>query len=213
MVPDRQWISCLMSQREVPRHIVLHSLTVRMVAVTIAYALCDKGFNIDMKVVDRASLLHDICKTDSLKHGGDHALMGRELLEGCGYPLIGDVIGQHIRLRSMDVDEAMVVNYADKRVMHDRVVSLEKRFVDLMDRYGRDERSMQAILMHHAHTREIEETLVRASGIYPEWFENLNLISGDHPFDGEEGFFCQHGAVEKQNHHVNLEGIDKDEPV
>jgi hypothetical protein len=32
----------------------------------------------------------------------------------------------------MALNEAMVVNYADKRVMHERVVSLDRRFVDLM---------------------------------------------------------------------------------
>lgn len=208
MVPDRQWISSLISRRGMPRHIVLHSLKVRMVAVAIAHALREKGLDIDMMVVDRASLLHDICKIDGLKTGGDHALMGRQLMERYGYPLLGEVIGQHVRLRSRNIDEALVVNYADKRVMHDRVVSLEKRFVDLMDRYGRDERSMQTILMHHTHTLEVEHTLIQASGIDPEWFENLNLISGNNSLYGGERFFCQHGPVEEQDHHVNLEGID-----
>jgi len=32
-----------------------------------------------------------------------------------------------------------IVNYADKRVMHDRVVSLEERFRDLKERYGRNQ--------------------------------------------------------------------------
>jgi len=34
------------------------------------------------------------------------------------------------------------VNYADKRVMHDRIVSLEERFSDLKERYGGNLRAM-----------------------------------------------------------------------
>ncbi len=211
-IPDRQWISRLMAERGMPRHIVRHSLAVRMVAVAVAHALREKGLEIDMGLVDRASLLHDICKADCLG-GGDHALMGRQLLEGMGYPCIGDVIGQHVRLRSLEVCEAMVVNYADKRVMHDRVVSLERRFVDLMDRYGKDEQRARNIQMHYAHTCEVERILVRESGIDPERLESLNLVLRDHPLYGGRGLFCQNGAVEEDDHHVNLEGIDEDDPV
>ncbi|HQJ08950.1 MAG TPA: HDIG domain-containing protein [Deltaproteobacteria bacterium] len=211
-IPDRQWVSRLMSERGMPGHIVRHCRAVRMVAVAIACALREKGFGIDVRLVDRASLLHDICKADCLG-GGDHALMGRQLLDRLGFPRIGDVVGQHVRLRSMEVCEAMVVNYADKRVMHDRVVSLERRFVDLMDRYGRDEQRVRGIQTHYMHTCEVERILVRASGIDPEWLESLNLVLGDHPLDGGRGLFRQNGAVEEDDHHVNLEGVDENDPV
>lgn len=211
-LPDRQWISRLMSDRGMPRHIILHSRAVRTVAVALAHALCEKGFGIDLKIVDRASLLHDICKADCLG-GGDHALMGRQLMERFGYPLIGEVIGQHVRLESIDVCEAMVVNYADKRVMHDRIVSLDRRFVDLMDRYGKDERRVRALQTHYEHTCEVERILMRVSGIDSGWFENLNLVLGNDPLDGRGGFFRENGAVEENDHHVNLERVDEDEPV
>jgi hypothetical protein len=60
-----------------------------------------------------------------------------------GYEKVGDVVAQHIWLHPegdpSTVSEVEIVNYADKRVMHDRVVSLEERFRDLKERYGRNQ--------------------------------------------------------------------------
>ena len=172
-IPDRQWVSRLMSERGMPGHIVRHCRAVRMVAVAIACALREKGFGIDVRLVDRASLLHDICKADCLG-GGDHALMGRQLLDRLGFPRIGDVVGQHVRLRSMEVCEAMVVNYADKRVMHDRVVSLERRFVDLMDRYRRDEQRVKS-----------RRTICTPARWSASWYGHRgSILSGSEPKSG-----------------------------
>ncbi len=213
MIPARQWISDLMMQKRMPVHIVRHSCMVRMAAMMIAGALKDAGCDIDLKLVDSAALLHDICKMDSLKGGGDHAAMGRELMESHGYHRIGAVIGQHIRLDAMEPDESMIVNYADKRVMHDKVVSLERRFLDLMDRYGTSEQSMQRILNHYVHASEIEQVLLKVSGMDLSLLGNLNLIPGDYSFYAGNGLTRQDGTVEEQDHHVNLKRIHEDEPV
>jgi hypothetical protein len=59
-----------------------------------------------------------------------------------GYERVSEVVAGHIQVsKEMDpsvVSEEEVVNYADKRVRHDRIVSLEERFNDLKDRYGRN---------------------------------------------------------------------------
>jgi uncharacterized protein len=213
MIPSRHWIFSLLSERGMPPHIVRHSMRVRMVAVAIAHAMREAGHGVDLVLVDRASLLHDICKADSLARGGDHAGMGQSLLESLGYPRIGSIVGQHIRLSSMEVNEAMVVNYADKRVMHDRVVSLERRFLDLMDRYSMGGQNMERIIAHFAHVVEIEEAVVRASRLEPGWLETLNLIPGDHPLYGGDRLLGEHSPVEEQDHDVDLERVDHHEPV
>lgn len=187
MIPSPQWAVMLMSDREMPSHIIRHSKAVRLVSLCVASALHGAGYKLDMQLVDRAALLHDICKADTIREGGDHALMGRQLMEEYGYQRIGNVIGQHVRLDSMEVNEAMVVNYSDKRVMHDRVVSLDRRFLDLMERYGTQERSMKRILSHYEHASEVERVIVRTSGIDPSWLEHLNLVAGDHPLYGGKG--------------------------
>lgn len=170
-----------------PAHILRHSETVRLVALLVARLLIEAGIEIDLKLVDRAALLHDICKAESILGGGDHALMGRKLMEQHGFHRVGEVIGQHVRLESLEINEAMVVNYSDKRVMHEKVVSLQKRFVDLMDRYGTDEQRMRRIMAHYAQAREVEGILVSRSGMDPALVEALNLIAQDHALYGRDG--------------------------
>lgn len=186
MIPSRRETLELMRSYRVPYHIVLHSMMVRRVAVAIASSLVEvSGLPIDLVAVDRASMLHDLCKMDSIRTGNDHALMAQEVLCGHGYPFIGDIVGQHVRLKSLvEVNEAMVVNYADKRVMHDRVVSLSKRFVDLMNRYGTDDARQERILKHHQDSLRVQDAMEKGCRMDLEGLIVLNLIPCDQALYG-----------------------------
>lgn len=210
MIPSREWVFALMAERQMPDNIIRHSLVVRAASVMLAYAFRQAGIETDIVLVDRASLLHDICKIDSIRNGGDHALMGKLLMEKLGYGRIGNIVGQHIRLDFMKADEAMIVNYADKRVMHDQVVSLDRRFLDLMERYGRNEESRERMMVHYSHVREIEQRVVEVSGFDPGWLQCLNLVPGDHPLYGGDRLLRKNRAVEYQHHDIDLEGVDED---
>lgn len=186
-----------------PVHIYRHSLMVRRVAVTLAGSLGDeRRASIDIRLVDRGALLHDICKADSIVGGGDHARMGQRLLEILGYPRLGQIVGQHVRLQACSLSEALLVNYADKRVMHARVVSLARRFVDLMERYGHEDARRERIMQMYDRARAAEELIVAATGLEPLWLNHLNLIPGDDPFDRGEGIRRQDGSVEVQDEDV-----------
>jgi putative nucleotidyltransferase with HDIG domain len=127
-------------------NIIAHSLEVAKVALFISTELNKRGQRISLNLVEAASLLHDLTKTECLKTKQDHAKTGSQLLKEIGYERVGEVVGQHIWLgREVDplsISEEEIVNYADKRVMHDHIVSLEERFNDLKDRYGRDQRAI-----------------------------------------------------------------------
>ena len=57
-----------------------------------------------------------------------------------GLDEVAPLIRQHVRLDDYTdngrIDEAKLVNYADKRVNHEEIVSLDERFTYLFDRYG-----------------------------------------------------------------------------
>lgn len=146
MIPTREECLRLMGEYGMLENIVAHSLEVARVALFLSIELNKKGQRVDVGLVEAASLLHDLTKTDCLKTKEDHAQKGSQLLRGMGYERIGDVVAQHIWLCKegdpSSVSEEEIVNYADKRVMHDRIVSLEERFSDLKERYGRNERAM-----------------------------------------------------------------------
>ncbi|MFZ0614111.1 MAG: hypothetical protein WAM73_17855, partial [Desulfobacterales bacterium] len=79
-------------------------------------------------------------KTRSLTTGEKHSESGCDLLVDCGFAEVGDIIRQHVKLDAyFDSDtpsEAEIVNYADKRVLHDRIVSLDERMAYILERYG-----------------------------------------------------------------------------
>lgn len=171
----------LITEYRMPLHILAHSLMVRRVALIIGSSLKDAGLAMDLRLVESGSLLHDICKMECIGNGHDHALMGSDVLSSLGYAAAAQVVGQHVRLRTLSLNEAMVVNYADKRVMHTRVVPLVRRFVDLMDRYGTDDARRERILMHHQECVRVEEIINSSCSVDLDGLDNLNLIPLDKP--------------------------------
>ncbi len=146
MIPTKEECLRLMGQYGMLENIIRHSLEVARVALFLSVELNKKGQRIDLGLVEAASLLHDLTKTECLKTKEDHAQTGSQLLREMGYERVGKVVAQHIWLgregEPSTISEAEIVNYADKRVMHDRIVSLEERFKDLRERYGRHQRAM-----------------------------------------------------------------------
>lgn len=163
LIPGREECLRLMNQYGMLENIINHSVEVANLALYLSKELNRKGQRIDLHLVEAASLLHDLTKTESFKTKEDHAWTGSQLLKEMGYEKVGEVVAQHIWL-SHEVDplfvsEEEVVNYADKRVMHDRIVSLEERFNDLRDRYGRNQEGMDYLGRMEKVIQEIENKI------------------------------------------------------
>ncbi|HOJ15257.1 MAG TPA: HD domain-containing protein [Deltaproteobacteria bacterium] len=184
MIPDKDAIRDLLEKQKVPSHILEHQEVVCRVALALARALRKAGYPVDLGLVEASALLHDICKMDGIATGQDHAGMAEEVLVRAGYPEVACVVGQHVRLRSFRLDEAMVVNYADKRVMHAQVVTLEERFKDLMERYGTDEARRARIREHASACEEMERIIAGAIGAGVQELEGLCLVPLDETVDG-----------------------------
>lgn len=158
-------------------HIIAHSLEVARVALFISIELNKMGQNIDLRLVEAASLLHDLTKTECLKTKEDHALTGSKLLREMGFERVGDIVAEHILLsRHQDpfaVSEEEVVNYADKRVKHDRIVSLNERFEDLCNRYGKNPKAFEQLEKLKKDTFELENKIFSIIGMSPEDLQNI----------------------------------------
>ncbi|HEY5998141.1 MAG TPA: HD domain-containing protein [bacterium] len=131
----------LLAAHAVPEHIQRHSRQVARVARQIGAALRERGEPIDLALVEAAALLHDIAKAPCLESRLDHAAEGGRVLRELGLPAVAAVVERHVHLGPSDpagpVTAAELVNYADKRVLYEDVVSLAARFRDLIVRYGR----------------------------------------------------------------------------
>ncbi|MCD6490009.1 MAG: HDIG domain-containing protein [Thermodesulfobacterium sp.] len=136
----------LLKKEKTPEHIIRHSEKVALISLFIGCFLKESGERIDFPLLVTGALLHDIKKYESILTGKDHALLGYEFMEKMGYKRIGDIIKAHIHLEinSLDapISEEEIVHYADKRVMHDKIVTLKERFEDLKKRYGKNKESI-----------------------------------------------------------------------
>lgn len=121
-------------------HIVDHSRQVCRVALFLCECLTECATPLNWRLVFAGALLHDITKTRSFATGENHAETGGAYLTDKGYGEVGDIVRQHVFLDRYPgpslIDEAALVNYADKRVLNDRIVPLAERMQYIFDRYG-----------------------------------------------------------------------------
>jgi hypothetical protein len=150
-------------------HIKLHSSLVASVATDLAELAAVRDLGIPMGLtreefiqsVRASGLLHDLGKTYSINHGGNHSQLGAAwVMDRLRNTHIAQGVLHHVHWPG-ELDPArhflpLAIIYADKRVMHDRIVDVDERFEDLMHRYGSSERSRALVRRSHAQGQELE---------------------------------------------------------
>ena len=156
-------------------HIIAHIKQVTKIAVFLGRELEKQGIRLNIPLIEAGALLHDIAKTYSIEHPGvDHAAKGAEWVRDLGYPEVAKIVAAHVELpEPIDLNEMAIVNYADKRVKHDQVVSLEERFEDLLVRYGKTEARRSFIKRLYARTKEVEEMIFKHLPFSPAFINSL----------------------------------------
>jgi len=147
----------LMDEYQMLTNIRHHSLVVAQVADVLFSGLEDGTqvtSRLNRQLVITGALLHDIAKTPCLEEGCDHAALGGQICEEHGYPEVGAIVREHVILKDHDparyrnglFNEKEIVYYADKRVRHDEIVSLEDRLLYILDHYARDDQHLQKLI-------------------------------------------------------------------
>lgn len=185
------WERCLslMEELRMPVHIQDHSFVVAQIALYLGGLLNRNGCRLDLPLLTAGALLHDIAKAQALASGERHEELGGLMAEERGYGAVSVIIREHVsldreRLRG-PMTESLVVNYADKRVKHDQVVSLEDRFFDLIRRYARTREHRAWIESKLVLYRELEQKIFEHLNIGPEDLERLAFRG--RPFRHEGG--------------------------
>jgi uncharacterized protein len=141
MIPSRTECLLILQEIKMPVHIQRHSRMVAGIALYLGRLLNMNSIRLDLQLTEAGALLHDIGKPRSIAYGGRHEELGAVMLEDRGYPSLAAIVRAHVHLDSSEafgpITESIMVNYSDKRVKHDQVVSLQDRFEDLMDRYAK----------------------------------------------------------------------------
>jgi hypothetical protein len=191
VIPDRSGCLRLMTRMAMAPHIAAHSLRVWQVACAIAPGLTAAGRPLNLKLVEAGAMLHDITKTRSLTTGENHAASGEALLGKMGLAPVAALVGQHVALHSYPpetLNEAVIVNYADKRVIHDRVVSLGQRLTYILETYGSDAARRRRIRRLWLWTETLEAQIFKPLSFGPgQLSEHLD----NHAFAESWGQFRQ----------------------
>jgi len=145
----------------VPRRVIKHSFTVAKLAVFLGQRLKENSITLDVELLERAALLHDIARVcdferidnnklqqtvtedDKAKWADIRAKYKKIGHENAAYEILKDkyprlaiTIKKHRYMGMLDEKtrpaawEEKLLYYADMRVMHDRIVPLEKRLKD-----------------------------------------------------------------------------------
>lgn len=162
-IPNEKKCLELLRKYNVPEHIIAHSILVAKVADFIAEKLNDKGedkgISVNAGIVHAAALLHDIDKIITLNKG-THSIEGFKILKTEGYEEVGKIVLKHVLRESEDICpttwEEKIVFYADERVKHNKITSVEERFDDIMKRYNN---YRENIILTHKFTKKIEKEI------------------------------------------------------
>jgi len=176
-IPSKKQCVQLIRKMKMLDHIVDHSFQVCRVATFLVEHLKSRQVCLNRNLIQAAALLHDITKTRSFKTQENHALTGGQFLSAEGYPEVGLIVGQHVRLDeyfASDVPtEAEIINYADKRVLHDKVVSLKERMDYIMEKYVKGPEYRRQHLWLRKKSEELEAKLFSFVRFTPEDLNRL----------------------------------------
>ncbi|HDO30002.1 MAG TPA: HDIG domain-containing protein [Desulfobacteraceae bacterium] len=132
------------------------------------------------------ALLHDIAKTTCLAAGCDHAEVGAEICRRHGYPGIARIVAEHVILRGHDPQRYRrgaftareIVYYADKRVRHEEIVSLDERLDYILEHYGRNDLLLHELIRKNfARCVELEHHMFSFLPFAPG--QLADTVSGD----------------------------------
>ncbi len=173
IVPDDEGCRRLWDKYEMLDNIRAHSRVVAGVATALAKRAGSLGLPVNVEAVRASALLHDLAKTYCLRHGGAHAELGASwVVQETGNQELARGVFHHVYWPwKLPVDDAarmcslpFFILYADKRARHDTFVSLEERFEDLLDRYGKTEEHRKSIRVSYLQAKAIEEAMARHLG-------------------------------------------------
>lgn len=170
----------MMEEYNMLNNIREHSFVVAHAAEKIHTTLALKlGRNAlpSLQLLLAGALLHDIAKTQCLQRKCDHAEVGAEICRRHGYLEVAEIVAEHVRLLHYHSERYKrgvfyakeIVFYADKRVMHDRIVGLPERLDYILERYGNNDEKRRRLIRHNFNgCKELENWLCSHAGVSPE---------------------------------------------
>ena len=163
-IPNESECLEIMKAHNMFPNIIAHSIQVKNVAAAITDNL-KPDTSINKELVIAGALLHDIGKTKSIiEKNYRHDLMGSAMLREMGLNDEAFICETHVVMDSFSASgpllETEIVHYADKRVKHHTVVSLDERIRDLIERYGNTDEKRRFIERDRLFIEKLEKKIL-----------------------------------------------------
>lgn len=138
------------------------------------------------ELVIAGALLHDIAKTQCLIERCHHSLVGAEICLELGLDQLAEIVRDHVLLPEFNMDRYVngiftakeLVFYADKRINHDQVVSLDERKEYIVEKYGRNELVRLSVITENFNKcKSLEDHLFSFLDFEPDEVQPLLLHS------------------------------------
>ncbi|MFH1649605.1 MAG: HDIG domain-containing metalloprotein [Candidatus Woesearchaeota archaeon] len=199
--PSRDECLTLINRYRMPHNIRRHTAAVLTLSMALAKKLNDKDMHVDLDVLRAGAMLHDLFKVKDImdvddgqlsEHPEEDWAVWRKLKEEqklphdeaiCQlllpkYPKVATVIREagfmNIFVRGFSSMESKILYYADKRVMHDKIVSVLDRLDEGYSRYLRHHNNAISMSLAYEKIKELEDELMQKAGAEQESFNALN---------------------------------------
>ena len=139
-IPTKEECIKLLDEFSMPEHIREHTFVVNKIAVFLAKRLKQAGEEVNIGLVNAASLLHDLDKMETLEDISKHGKLAHRWLSEKEHSRVGEVVIKHVMheiAESKDNSwEDKIIHYADQRCNDDRIVSIDERHGYVRKRYS-----------------------------------------------------------------------------
>lgn len=144
----------LYQEAELPEHIQAHCIAVGRLAGWMAERLTMHGICLDVELCRSGGYLHDLCRLQP-----QHEAAAGRFLRDRGYLALARIVEQHKGFEKEPESiccEAAIVCTADKLILEDQRVPLEKRYEKALSKTPVKERILRDIRILRRLTREFE---------------------------------------------------------
>ena len=170
MIPTSKTCEQLWVDRKLSDELKNHLIAVANLSVRIGTGLNQKGFSLNIPLIEAAALLHDISKGEF-----HHERKCAETLEALGFSEHAPIVKAHMRLpREFEgkISELTVVFLADKLIIGSKAAALEKRYAEKMLLYRGDPEALQVIREQLEISRNLEKqmkTILQVDSLTGDW--------------------------------------------
>lgn len=178
--PDLAACKKILADYGTPARVVGHCKAVAHCALTVARALVEKGYELNLPLIQAAGLLHDVARVEQ-----DHQKAGAALLYRLGYPEVADIIAIHMTYPAFNpaerFNEKDLVCLGDRLCKEDEYVGLEERMAYIMGKFKNNEEAIRTINANKKKVAATMEELAQVIGM------SVDELMAMHPIS-EEGW-------------------------